>query len=61
MFFLLLYLMLVTLAMAFFPAWSTAASLLGPLAVVALARLVLALTAKKQKTPGDVSTTGGQD
>ncbi len=61
MFFLLLYLMLVTLAMTCFPAWSTAASLLGPLAVVALSRLILALTAKKPKAPGDASTTGGQD
>ncbi len=58
MFFLLLYLTLVTLAMGFLPEWSTATALLVPLAVVVTARLALALTSPKQKTPGD-SGTGG--
>lgn len=58
MFFLLLYLTLVTLAMGFLPEWSTATALLVPLAVVVMARVALALTSHKQKTPGD-SGTGG--
>jgi len=58
MFFLLLYLTLVTLAMGFLPEWSTAAALLVPLAVVLMVRVALALTSPKQKTPGD-SGTGG--
>jgi hypothetical protein len=43
-----------------FPAWPTVATLLVPLAVVAMARLALALTGKKPKAPGSESTTGGQ-
>jgi len=58
MFFLLLYLMLVTLVMGFLPEWSTATALLVPLAVVVMVRVALALTSPKQKTPGD-SGTGG--
>ncbi len=60
MFMLFLYLILVTLAYAVFPAWPTVATFLVPLAVVALARLALALSARKAKTPGSESTTGGQ-
>ena len=62
MFFLLLYLMLVTLAMGFLPEWSVATSMLVSLAVVVLCRLAMALTAsrQKEKAPGK-SDTGGQD
>jgi len=60
MFFLLLYVGLVTLAMGVMPEWSTAASMLVPLAVVAVGRLLLALTPPKKKTPGETHT-GGPD
>lgn len=61
MFFLLLYLMLVTLAMSFMPEWSVATSMLVPLAVVVVGRLALALTPtnQKEKAPGK-SDAGGQ-
>ena len=61
MFFVLLYLVGATATLTLFPHWSTATALLVPLAVVASLRLALFLVPQKQKTPGDVSTTGGQD
>jgi uncharacterized membrane protein YhdT len=61
MFFVLLYLVGATVTLTLFPHWSTATALLMPLAVVASLRLALFLLPQKQKAPGDVSTTGGQD
>lgn len=61
MFFVLLYLVGATATLTLFPHWPTATALLVPLALVALLRLALFLLPQKQKAPGDVSTTGGQD
>lgn len=61
MFFVLLYLVGATATLTLFPHWPTATALLVALAVVASIRLALFMLPQKQKAPGDVSTTGGQD